>query len=78
MKAIPAPTTNGAGVTSAPVRLPVRKPAKLPALPQPPTLLAAIIQASSDPDRRRGQDRELVELHKTCRLASGSALSTRP
>ena len=69
MKAIPAPTTNGAGVTSAPVRLPVRKPAKLPALPQPPTLLAAIIQASSDPTVDVGKVRELVELHKTLQAA---------
>jgi uncharacterized protein YukE len=65
MKATPVPNGNGHAAATVVAVRPRSKPQKLPALPASPTLLAAIIQASSDPAVDVGKVRELVELHKT-------------
>jgi hypothetical protein len=64
-RATASPTLNGSGGATAVAARPVRKSPKPPALPQPTTLMQAIIAASSNPQVDTGKVRELVELHKT-------------
>jgi hypothetical protein len=64
MKAAQSPTTNGTGVTSAPVRLPHRKPPKPNLPPQPNSLLEAIIYAASDAAIDIAKVEHLIRLRK--------------